>query len=159
MKTRNRLVAVILIFCLAFTFVNVAGAEPCYEEIKEVISTAIKMLNENAVLDSTEIYVPLDLEEKLVLLMYNLDDEDITLIGVNEYGNGETYNWNNLDILTGITIMSAICEDWKYYEDLLEDGYTLTVGAISYENDIEFGVASAEEAAKFVNDWKAKLEE
>ena len=158
MKTMKRLIAILLSACLICPMVSIASAETCYETLKNIFSIAMEKANAETDLDSAELCVSLDLEEKVVMLIYNPHSENIILIGVNSSGKGEATSWDNLDSISGILMLSSICEEWAFYEGLLDDGYELVLGIQSDEDDISIGILDAETAARFVIDTATILE-
>ena len=158
MKKMKHLVAILLTVCLICSVTGLASAETCYETMKNIFSMAMEKANAETDMDIAELCVSLELEEKVVMLIYNPHSEDITLIGVNSSGKGEATSWDNLDSITGIRLLSSICEEWEFYEGLLDDGYELVLGIQSDEDDISIGILDAETAARFVIDTATILE-
>lgn len=141
----KKLLSVLLVLVLLFTFVLSASAETCYETVKELLSSY----------DAGDLYLgkPITTSSsdtgKLIFLTYYADENILLITGKNARGAGETAGWLNVDFVKGIYVIYALCGVWDSLQSLCDYGYSVCIACRSGET--ELFITSALEAKQFIS--------
>ena len=142
----KKLIAAILACVLMFTLAVPALGESCYVFLRNFLTESD---NELCHLGAPAKAAP-ENTGNIVLLIYQAEEQTLMLGGINEYGQNELCIWHNVELLSGIAIFYAVCNNWYAMTDLCASGYVLMLDWMSGEDDSLF-ISDASEAALFTS--------
>lgn len=155
MKLKNRLFAIILTLCLICSLVNGCFAEPCYENIKRVLISAVEL----AGTPDRLISYPVQTEfAGGVMLAFDLDICELSVIGVNKFGEVEFTTWVKAPRDDALMFMAASCGQWDLLQGMLGDGYRMTYEIFSSDVSKCLTIDSAEAAYDFMMNVEKYME-
>ncbi len=155
MKLKNRLFAVILTLCLVCSLADGCFAEPCYENIKRVLTSAVELAGTPDNLFSYPVEMEFSGE---VMLAFDLDIGELSVIGVNEYGEYEFTTWVKAPRDDALMFMAASCGQWDLLQGMLGDGYRMTYEIFSSDINKCLTIDSAEGAYDFMMNVQQYME-
>lgn len=146
MKTMKRLIACILSICLFCGYAVPAGADDCYEILKYSFNGALSEDDPEAAGKS----IPCDLDSLSVLLYYDPDYQQLVLYGRNSSGEAEITSWENITEASALMMLYVISMNWDLFESYLDDGSHLEIGVHGENEERNYAIGSAENAAQFI---------
>lgn len=146
MKKMKRLIACILSICLFCVYAVPAGADDCYEILKYAFNGALSEDDPEAMGKS----IPCDLDSLSVLLYYDPDYQQLVLYGRNSSGEAEITSWENINETSALMMLYVICMNWGLFESYLDDGSDLEIGVHGENEELNYAIGSAEDAAQFI---------
>lgn len=143
-----------LLLCVAMLMVGVvAQAESGYEYTKKLLNEGVSLNGYSKKIDDTN-------TAKLLALVFDFEDNTITMLGDNLQGEYEGTLWKTESNAQFIALLMTFCTKWTDFEEETDTGYTL-VFLIQLGDDNEpMVIASAEDAAtlaSIIQEWANDL--
>lgn len=141
----KKLIAALLACVMMFSLAIPALGESGYELLKGFMTASDNELCRLGVPEtqSSSGY------DSTIFMVYWPDQEKIMLSGVNARGQNEVSTWRNVELVNGLAVFIAICNEWDFMISYCDSGYTLVLDWVLSEDDSLF-IDNAEDAAGFV---------
>ena len=148
----KKLIAALLICVLTVSLAAPALGETGYDILKSFLSqTGESLCN----LGTPDVQ-PLSDPGKTILLGYIEAEKIMILGGVNAGGKGELSGWDDVEVVSALSVFLNVCTAWDTFAAMCDSGYTLML-AWDYGVDKLF-ITSSEEAAMFVEALEERLQ-